>query len=73
MFSNWGFVYADASGNDRLDAPIDLSRALIQSAPTTFIMVVKGSSAIDASIFDGSFITVERSLVPWIATRSSST
>lgn len=50
--------------DDYLDAPIDLSRTLIQNAPATFIMTVKGSSAIDAGIFDGSLITVDRSLVP---------
>lgn len=40
--------------DDYLDAPIDLSRALIQDAPATFIMTVAGDSAIDVSIFDGS-------------------
>lgn len=50
--------------DDYLDAPIDLSRALIQNAPATFIMTVAGDSAIDVGIFDGSLITVDRSLVP---------
>lgn len=50
--------------DDYLDAPIDLSRTLIQNAPATFIMTVKGNSAIDAGIFAGSLITVDRSLVP---------
>lgn len=50
--------------DDYLDAPIDLSRALIQSAPATFIMTVAGDSAIDAGIFDGSLNTVDRSLRP---------
>lgn len=50
--------------DDYLDAPIDLSRTLIQNAPATFIMTVSGNSAIDAGIFDGSLITVDRSLVP---------
>ncbi|WP_336810714.1 S24 family peptidase [Bosea sp. MMO-172] len=50
--------------DDYLDAPIDLSRALIQNAPATFIMTVAGDSAIDAGIFDGSLITVDRSLRP---------
>lgn len=50
--------------DDYLDAPIDLSRTLIQNAPATFIMTVAGNSAIDAGIFDGSLITVDRSLVP---------
>lgn len=50
--------------DDYLDAPIDLSRTLIQNAPATFIMTVAGDSAIDAGIFDGSLITVDRSLVP---------
>lgn len=50
--------------DDYLDAPIDLSRTLIQNAPATFIMTVAGDSAIDVGIFDGSLITVDRSLVP---------
>lgn len=50
--------------DDYLDAPIDLSRELIKNAPATFIMVVAGDSAIDLGIFDGSIITVDRSLVP---------
>ncbi|SDG45234.1 LexA family protein [Bosea robiniae] len=50
--------------DDYLDAPIDLSRALIKNAPATFIMTVAGDSAIDAGIFDGSLITVDRSLRP---------
>ncbi len=50
--------------DDYLDAPIDLSRTLIQNAQATFIMTVSGNSAIDAGIFDGSLITVDRSLVP---------
>lgn len=50
--------------DDYLDQPIDLSRTLIQNAPATFIMTVKGNSAIDAGIFDGSLITVDRSLAP---------
>lgn len=50
--------------DDYLDQPIDLSRTLIQNAPATFIMTVAGDSAIDVGIFDGSLITVDRSLVP---------
>lgn len=50
--------------DDYLDAPIDLSRTLIQNAPATFIMMVAGNSAVDVGIFDGSLITVDRSLVP---------
>lgn len=50
--------------DDYLDAPIDLARTLIQNAPATFIMTVAGDSAIDLGIFDGSIITVDRSLVP---------
>ncbi|TAJ27572.1 MAG: DNA polymerase V [Bosea sp. (in: a-proteobacteria)] len=50
--------------DDYLDAPIDLSRTLIQNAPATFIMTVAGNSAVDVGIFDGSLITVDRSLCP---------
>jgi DNA polymerase V len=49
--------------DDHLDAPIDLSRTLIRNAPATFIMTAAGDSAIDVGIFDGSLITVDRSLV----------
>ncbi|AMJ63251.1 hypothetical protein AXW83_25735 [Bosea sp. PAMC 26642] len=50
--------------DDYLDAPIDLTQTLIHNAPATFIMTVAGDSAIDVGIFDGSLITVDRSLVP---------
>jgi DNA polymerase V len=50
--------------DDFMDQPIDLSRELIQNTAATFIMKVKGNSAIDAGIFDGSLITVDRSLMP---------
>ena len=50
--------------DDYLDQPIDLSRTLITNAPATFIMTVAGDSAIDVGIFDGSLITVDRSLSP---------
>ncbi|RYF31635.1 MAG: translesion error-prone DNA polymerase V autoproteolytic subunit [Comamonadaceae bacterium] len=50
--------------DDYLDQPIDLSRTLITNAPATFIMTVAGDSAIDVGIFDGSLITVDRSLAP---------
>lgn len=49
--------------DDYLDAPIDLSRALISNAPATF-MTVAGDSCVDVGIFDGSLITVDRSLLP---------
>ena len=50
--------------DDYLDAPIDLARTLISNPPATFIMRVKGDSAIDVGIFDGSIVTVDRSLAP---------
>lgn len=50
--------------DDYLDAPIDLSRTLIRNPPATFVMRVAGDSAIDVGIFDGSLITVDRSLAP---------
>lgn len=50
--------------DDYLDAPIDLSRTLVTNPPATFIMTVAGDSAIDHGIFDGSIITVDRSLAP---------
>jgi DNA polymerase V len=50
--------------DDYLDSPIDLSRELIFNAPATFIMTVSGNSAIDLGIFDGSLVTVDRSLIP---------
>lgn len=50
--------------DDYLDAPIDLSRALVANPSATFIMTVSGDSAVDIGIFDGSMITVDRSLKP---------
>lgn len=50
--------------DDHLDAPIDLTRELIRNPPATFIMKVKGDSAVDAGVADGCLILVDRSLVP---------
>ncbi|AOG03192.1 peptidase S24-like family protein (plasmid) [Bosea sp. RAC05] len=50
--------------DDHLDSPIDLARTLIRNPPATFIMRVAGDSAIDVGIFDGSLVTVDRSLMP---------
>ncbi|TCR64713.1 S24 family peptidase [Bosea sp. BK604] len=50
--------------DDYADGPIDLTRTLITNAPATYIMRVSGDSAVDLGIFDGSLITVDRSLKP---------
>lgn len=64
FFSNRVCAGFPSPADDYLDAPIDLSPTLIKNAPATFIMTVSGDSAIDLGIFDGSLITVDRSLAP---------
>lgn len=65
----WSFLAPVSAGfpspaDDFMEAQIDLASELVQNAPATFIMKVRGNSAIDAGIVDGSLITVDRSLSP---------
>lgn len=50
--------------DDFLDQSIDLTRLLIRNPPSTFLWRVDGHSMIDAGIFDGDLLVVDRSLKP---------
>jgi len=43
---------------------IDLNKALIKNAPTTFLAKVDGDSLCDAFVFDGDIAIVDKSLEP---------
>jgi DNA polymerase V len=50
--------------DDYLDENIDLTRLLIVNPPATFLWRVEGKSMIDAGIFPGDLVVVDRSLEP---------
>ena len=50
--------------DDYLDDNIDLTRLLIVNPPATFLWRVEGKSMIDAGIFPGDLVVVDRSLEP---------
>ena len=49
---------------DHLDVGLDLNEYLIKHPSSTFYIYVKGNSMIDAGIFDGDLMIVDRSLNP---------
>lgn len=50
--------------DDFVEDEIDLSRLLISNRPATFLVRVRGSSVIEAHLFDGDLAIVDRSLTP---------
>jgi DNA polymerase V len=50
--------------DDFLDINIDLNKHLIKNPSTTFYGRVKGNSLIDAGIYDGDLLIVDKSLEP---------
>ena len=50
--------------DDFIESEIDLSRLLISNRPATFLVRVKGTSMIEAHLFDGDLAIVDRSLMP---------
>lgn len=50
--------------DDFLDESIDLTRLLIRNPPATFLWKVDGHSMIDAGIYHGDLLLVDRSLAP---------
>ena len=50
--------------DDFLDEAIDLTRLLVRNPPATFLWKVDGHSMIDAGIYDGDLLLVDRSLTP---------
>ena len=53
-----------AAADDYMERGIDLNEQLIRNKPATFFMRVSGSSMINAGIYDGDIVIVDRSLKP---------
>ena len=53
-----------AAADDYAERGIDLNEQLIRNKPATFFMKVMGSSMINAGIFDGDIVIVDKSLKP---------
>ncbi len=68
-FSQHDVPMANASGfgaaaDDYMERGIDLNEQLIRNKPATFFMKVSGGSMINAGIFDGDIVIVDRSIKP---------
>ena len=68
-FSQQQVVTANATGfgaaaDDYAERGIDLNEQLIRNKPATFFMRVSGNSMINAGIYDGAIVIVDRSLKP---------
>ena len=68
-FSQHNVATANATGfgaaaDDYMERGIDLNEQLIRNKPATFFMKVSGNSMINAGIFDGDIIIVDRSIKP---------
>ena len=66
-FSQHDVPVANASGfgaaaDDYMERGIDLNEQLIRNKPATFFMRVSGSSMINAGIFDGDIVIVDKSV-----------
>jgi DNA polymerase V len=53
-----------AAADDYMERGIDLNEQLIRNKPATFFMRVSGNSMVNAGIFDGDIVIVDRSLKP---------
>ena len=53
-----------AAADDYMERGIDLNEQLIRNKPATFFMKVSGNSMINAGIYDGDIVIVDRSLKP---------
>jgi len=53
-----------AAADDYMERGIDLNEQLIRNKPATFFMKVSGISMINAGIFDGDIVVVDRSIKP---------
>ena len=68
-FSQQNVATANATGfgaaaDDYAERGIDLNEQLIRNKPATFFMRVSGNSMINAGIYDGDIVIVDRSLKP---------
>lgn len=67
QFNQWDIEQADATGfsaatDDYMERGIDLNEHLIRNKPATFLMKVSGEAMIDAGIFNGDTVIVDRSI-----------
>jgi DNA polymerase V len=53
-----------AAADDYMERGIDLNEQLIRNKPATFFMRVSGSSMVNAGIYDGDIVIVDRSVKP---------
>ena len=53
-----------AAADDYMERGIDLNEQLIRNKPATFFMRVTGNSMINAGIYDGDIVIVDRSIKP---------
>lgn len=53
-----------AAADDYMDRGIDLNEQLIMNKPATFFMRVSGNSMVNAGIFDGDIVIVDKSIKP---------
>jgi DNA polymerase V len=53
-----------AAADDYMERGIDLNEQLIRNKPATYFMRVTGNSMINAGIYDGDIVIVDRSLKP---------
>jgi DNA polymerase V len=68
-FSQQDIPSANATGfgaptDDYMERGIDLNEHLIRNKPATFFMRVCGNSMVNAGIFDGDIVIVDRSIKP---------
>lgn len=49
---------------DYIELKLDLNKKLIKNPSTTFLVVVKGNSMIDAGIKDGDILVIDKSIEP---------
>jgi DNA polymerase V len=53
-----------AAADDYMERGIDLNEQLIRNKPATFFMKVSGNSMVDAGIYDGDIVIVDKSIKP---------
>ncbi len=53
-----------AAADDYMERGIDLNEQLVRNKPATFFMRVSGNSMINAGIYDGDIVVVDRSIKP---------
>ncbi len=53
-----------AAADDYMERGIDLNEQLIRNKPATFFMKVTGNSMVNAGIFDGDIVIVDKSVRP---------